>query len=131
MCKYNRRQGVGRKDRRFYAEFLEGTEVIEKSTKSRFLASARNERHGETFLRRVYAAAEREHCERLRNKYERYAGRFAAKAAARSQLFFAEGYYWIYAGGAPGGDDGSGEGDGGQKGGYGAEGGSIGGAYAE
>jgi len=44
------------------------------------------ERHGETFLRRVYTAAEREYCERFRNKYERYAGRFAAKEAAMKAL---------------------------------------------
>ncbi|MHB8503752.1 MAG: holo-ACP synthase [Candidatus Acidiferrales bacterium] len=44
------------------------------------------ERHGEPFLRRVYTAGEREYCERFRNKYERYAGRFAAKEAAMKAL---------------------------------------------
>ena len=44
------------------------------------------ERHGETILRRVFTAAEREYCERFRNKYERYAGRFAAKEAAMKAL---------------------------------------------
>jgi holo-[acyl-carrier protein] synthase len=44
------------------------------------------ERHGETFLRRVYTAAEQEYCEGFRNKYERYAGRFAAKEAAMKAL---------------------------------------------
>jgi len=44
------------------------------------------ERHGETFLRRVYTVAEREYCERFRNKYERFAGRFAAKEAAMKAL---------------------------------------------
>src|SRR5215813_14852066 len=44
------------------------------------------ERHGETFLRRVYTPAEREYCEGFRNKYERYAGRFAAKEAAMKAL---------------------------------------------
>jgi holo-[acyl-carrier protein] synthase len=44
------------------------------------------ERHGETFLRRVFTAAERRYCERFRNKYERYAGRFAAKEAAMKAL---------------------------------------------
>ena len=44
------------------------------------------ERHGEPFLRRVYTAAEREYCEGFRNKYERYAGRFAAKEAAMKAL---------------------------------------------
>ena len=44
------------------------------------------ERHGEPFLRRVFTAQEREYCERFRNKYERYAGRFAAKEAAMKAL---------------------------------------------
>ena len=44
------------------------------------------ERHGETFLRRIYTPAERAYCERYRNKYERYAGRFAAKEAAMKAL---------------------------------------------
>lgn len=44
------------------------------------------ERHGEAFLRRVYTAAERQYCEEFRNKYERYAGRFAAKEAAMKAL---------------------------------------------
>ena len=37
------------------------------------------ERHGETFLRRLYTQKERDYCEQFKNKYERYAGRFAAK----------------------------------------------------
>jgi len=44
------------------------------------------ERHGEAFLRRVYTVAEREYCERFKNKYERFAGRFAAKEAAMKAL---------------------------------------------
>jgi holo-[acyl-carrier protein] synthase len=44
------------------------------------------ERRGEAFLQRVYAAREREYCERFKNKYERYAGRFAAKEAAMKAL---------------------------------------------
>ena len=44
------------------------------------------ERHGEPFLRRVFTAQEREYCEQFRNKYERYAGRFAAKEAAMKAL---------------------------------------------
>jgi len=44
------------------------------------------ERHGEVFLRRLYTAQEREYCERFKNKYERYAGRFAAKEAAMKAL---------------------------------------------
>lgn len=44
------------------------------------------ERYGETFLRRVFTAGEREYCERFKNKYERFAGRFAAKEAAMKAL---------------------------------------------
>lgn len=44
------------------------------------------ERRGEAFLRRVYTEKERAYCERFRNKYERYAGRFAAKEAAMKAL---------------------------------------------
>lgn len=44
------------------------------------------ERYGEVFLRRVYTEREREYCERFKNKYERYAGRFAAKEAAMKAL---------------------------------------------
>jgi holo-[acyl-carrier protein] synthase len=44
------------------------------------------ERYGEVFLRRIYTTREREYCERFKNKYERYAGRFAAKEAAMKAL---------------------------------------------
>ena len=44
------------------------------------------ERHGEVFLRRVYTANEREYCEQFKNRYERYAGRFAAKEAGMKAL---------------------------------------------
>jgi len=44
------------------------------------------ERHGEVFLRRIYTSKEREYCEKFKNKYERYAGRFAAKEAAMKAL---------------------------------------------
>jgi holo-[acyl-carrier protein] synthase len=44
------------------------------------------ERYGETFLRRIYTPAERDYCEQFKNKYERYAGRFAAKEAAMKAL---------------------------------------------
>jgi len=43
-------------------------------------------RHGQAFLRRVFTPAEIQYCERHRNKYERYAGRFAAKEAAMKAL---------------------------------------------
>ena len=44
------------------------------------------ERHGEPFLRRLYTEKERSYCEQFKNKYERYAGRFAAKEAAMKAL---------------------------------------------
>lgn len=44
------------------------------------------ERHGEVFLRRLYTEKERNYCEQFKNKYERYAGRFAAKEAGMKAL---------------------------------------------
>jgi len=44
------------------------------------------ERHGETILRRIYTQKERAYCEQFKNKYERFAGRFAAKEAAMKAL---------------------------------------------
>ncbi|MBI2956080.1 MAG: holo-ACP synthase [Acidobacteria bacterium] len=44
------------------------------------------ERYGERFLQRVFAPEEIAYCERKRNKYERYAARFAAKEAAFKAL---------------------------------------------
>jgi holo-[acyl-carrier protein] synthase len=44
------------------------------------------ERHGSGFLKRVFTASEIEYCERYRNRFERYAGRFAAKEAAMKAL---------------------------------------------
>ena len=43
-------------------------------------------RHGQAFLKRVFTPAEIAYCERHRNKYERFAGRFAAKEAAMKAL---------------------------------------------
>jgi len=43
-------------------------------------------RRGEAFLRRVFTPAEIEYCERFKNKFERYAGRFAAKEATMKAL---------------------------------------------
>ena len=39
------------------------------------------ESQGERFLRRVFTLDEVAYCEQFKNKYERYAGRFAAKEA--------------------------------------------------
>ena len=44
------------------------------------------ERHGQRFLDRVFTPKEIEYCERFKNKFERYAGRFAAKEAAMKAL---------------------------------------------
>jgi holo-[acyl-carrier protein] synthase len=44
------------------------------------------ERRGQPFLRRVYTPNEIEYCERFKNKFERYAGRFAAKEATMKAL---------------------------------------------
>ncbi|MGH9775707.1 MAG: holo-ACP synthase [Candidatus Acidiferrales bacterium] len=43
-------------------------------------------RHGRAFCERVFTAAEISYCEGHRNKFERYAGRFAAKEAAMKAL---------------------------------------------
>src|SRR5260370_21350237 len=44
------------------------------------------ERHGESFLLRVFTASEIAYCEKHRNKFERHAGRFAPKEAAMKAL---------------------------------------------
>jgi holo-[acyl-carrier protein] synthase len=43
-------------------------------------------RHGAAFLERVFTPAEAAYCERFKNRYERYAARFAAKEAAMKAL---------------------------------------------
>jgi holo-[acyl-carrier protein] synthase len=51
----------------------------------------------ERFLRRVYTASEAAYCEQFKNKFERYAGRFAAKEAAMKALGtgWSRGVRWI------------------------------------
>lgn len=44
------------------------------------------ERRGDLVLRRLFTPAEIAYCEQHRNKYERYAGRFAVKEAAMKAL---------------------------------------------
>ncbi|MGH9524717.1 MAG: holo-[acyl-carrier-protein] synthase, partial [Terriglobales bacterium] len=44
------------------------------------------ERFGERFLRRVFTEAEIRYCDSKANRFERYAGRFAAKEAAMKAL---------------------------------------------
>jgi len=55
------------------------------------------ESQGERFLRRVYTAEEAAYCEQFRNKFERYAGRFAAKEAAMKALGtgWSRGVRWV------------------------------------
>jgi holo-[acyl-carrier protein] synthase len=55
------------------------------------------ERQGERFLRRVYTANEIAYCEQFRNKFERYAGRFAVKEAAMKALGtgWSRGVRWV------------------------------------
>jgi holo-[acyl-carrier protein] synthase len=44
------------------------------------------EKRGAAFLKRIYTPKEAAYCERFKNKYERYAGRFAVKEAAMKAL---------------------------------------------
>lgn len=55
------------------------------------------ERQGQRFLNRVFTAGEIAYCEKFKNKYERYAGRFAAKEAAMKALGtgWARGVRWV------------------------------------
>jgi len=43
-------------------------------------------RHGAPFVERLYTPREVSYCEKHKNKFERYAGRFAAKEAAMKAL---------------------------------------------
>jgi holo-[acyl-carrier protein] synthase len=51
----------------------------------------------ERFLRRVYTPEEVTYCEQFKNKYERYAGRFAVKEAAMKALGtgWSRGVRWV------------------------------------
>jgi holo-[acyl-carrier protein] synthase len=55
------------------------------------------ERQGERFLKRIFTERERAYCERFRDKYERYAGRFAVKEAAMKALGtgWSRGVRWV------------------------------------
>ena len=54
-------------------------------------------RRGQAFLRRLFTPAEIAYCEKHRNKFERYAGRFAAKEAAMKALGtgWSQGVRWV------------------------------------
>jgi len=43
-------------------------------------------RHGAPFIERLFTPEEAAYCERFKNRYERYAGRFAVKEAAMKAL---------------------------------------------
>ena len=55
------------------------------------------ESQGARFLRRVFTPDEVAYCEQFRNKYERYAGRFAAKEAGMKALGtgWSRGVRWV------------------------------------
>jgi holo-[acyl-carrier protein] synthase len=55
------------------------------------------ERHGDVFLRRIYTPEEIAYCEKFKNKFERYAGRFAAKEASMKALGtgWSKGVRWV------------------------------------
>jgi holo-[acyl-carrier protein] synthase len=55
------------------------------------------ERQGERFLRRIFTEKEQAYCEQFRDKYERYAGRFAVKEAAMKALGtgWSRGVRWV------------------------------------
>ena len=55
------------------------------------------ESQGERFVKRVYTEAEAAYCQQFKNKYERYAGRFAAKEAAMKALGtgWSRGVKWV------------------------------------
>jgi holo-[acyl-carrier protein] synthase len=67
-----------------------GTDLIEVE---RIKKSIQN--HGENFLKKVFTEKETEYCEQFQSKYERYAGKFAAKEAVQKALMAAypQGFY--------------------------------------
>jgi len=55
------------------------------------------ERQGYRFLKRIYTAKERAYCEQFKDKYERFAVRFAVKEAAMKALGtgWSRGVRWV------------------------------------
>jgi holo-[acyl-carrier protein] synthase len=83
MYKYNRKRKRTKRSRRPGGFLIVGLGV-DIAEVPRIQAAI--ERHGQSFLRRVFTPNEIEYCERFKNKFERYAGRFAAKEAAMKAL---------------------------------------------
>src|SRR5260221_6460516 len=55
------------------------------------------QRQGERFLKRIFTEKERAYCEQFKDKFERYAGRFAVKEAAMKALGtgWSRGVRWV------------------------------------
>lgn len=58
-----------------------GTDIVEVDRIGQMI-----ERHGDTFLRRIYTAAEIEYCQQRKQNAEPFAGRWAAKEAVMKVL---------------------------------------------
>lgn len=68
-----------------------GTDIVEISRIGQMI-----ERHGDTFLKRVFTESENEYCGTKKNKEQHYAGRWAAKEAVMKTLGtgFVKGIGW-------------------------------------
>lgn len=68
-----------------------GTDIVEISRIGQMI-----ERHGDTFLNRVFTETENEYCGSKKNKEQHYAGRWAAKEAVMKTLGtgFIKGIGW-------------------------------------
>lgn len=68
-----------------------GTDIVEISRIDQMI-----ERHGDTFLKRVFTELENEYCGSKKNKGQHYAGRWAAKEAVMKTLGtgFIKGIGW-------------------------------------
>ncbi len=68
-----------------------GTDIVEIVRIARLI-----ERHGDLFLNRVYTADEVRYCQRHKNSYQHFAGRWAAKEAVMKSFGtgFTRGIHW-------------------------------------
>ena len=68
-----------------------GTDIVEIVRIARLI-----ERHGDVFLNRVYTADEVRYCQRHKNSYQHFAGRWAAKEAVMKSFGtgFTRGIHW-------------------------------------